>query len=163
MSSKSSQLQIRVSAAQKRTIRRAAERAGMDMSTYVLSRVFKEPASRFQDLLKSLSVSATPAFPLAQINGFLAALGEAELREAVSSGPQSVLSPWLSNYVAAMVETACVKRSLPIPGWTRAVEPLEVPVFASTLHSLRLHLLTSSPPAFRRRNIFIDSTLGDQV
>jgi hypothetical protein len=28
---------------------------------------------------------------------------------------------------------------------------------------LRAHLLTSSPPPFRRRNIFIDTTLGGRV
>jgi len=29
--------------------------------------------------------------------------------------------------------------------------------------SLRLYLLTHSPAAFRRRNIFIDATVGAQV
>jgi hypothetical protein len=36
-------------------------------------------------------------------------------------------------------------------------------VFGSDLQNLRLYLLTHSPPPFRRRNIFIDSTLGDRV
>jgi hypothetical protein len=40
---------------------------------------------------------------------------------------------------------------------------LPQPVFGSELKALRLHLLTNSPPAFRRRNIFIDATLGDRV
>jgi len=31
------------------------------------------------------------------------------------------------------------------------------------LQSLRLHLLTHSPPPFRRRNIFIDSSPDKQV
>ena len=35
--------------------------------------------------------------------------------------------------------------------------------FASELKSLRLHLLTKSPAPFRRRNLFVDSTLGDRV
>jgi hypothetical protein len=36
-------------------------------------------------------------------------------------------------------------------------------VFGSTLVSLRLYLLTHSPPPFRRRNIFIDATVGSSV
>jgi hypothetical protein len=49
------------------------------------------------------------------------------------------------------------------PAWTRSIPPLAEPVFGSDLCSLRLYLLTNSPPPFRGRNIFIDSTLGDQV
>jgi hypothetical protein len=41
--------------------------------------------------------------------------------------------------------------------------PLAEPVFASSLQSLRLHLLVLSPAPFRRRNIFIDSTLGARI
>jgi hypothetical protein len=40
---------------------------------------------------------------------------------------------------------------------------LTEPVFGSELQSLRLYLLTHSPPPFRARNIFIDATLGDRV
>jgi hypothetical protein len=36
-------------------------------------------------------------------------------------------------------------------------------VFGSELQSLRLYLLTHSPPPFRARNIFIDSSLGDRI
>jgi hypothetical protein len=61
------------------------------------------------------------------------------------------------------VEYACAKRALAVPKWTRMVEPLPEPVFATELQSLRLHLLTHSPPPFRARNIFIDATLGGQV
>ncbi|HTY49830.1 MAG TPA: hypothetical protein VMB48_09070 [Steroidobacteraceae bacterium] len=37
------------------------------------------------------------------------------------------------------------------------------PAFGSELRSLRLHLLTQSPPAFRCRNIFIDASVGERV
>jgi hypothetical protein len=50
-----------------------------------------------------------------------------------------------------------------VPEWTRSIPLLVEPVFGSDLKSLRLHLLTNSPPPFRSRNIFIDSTLGDRV
>jgi len=49
------------------------------------------------------------------------------------------------------------------PAWTEDVPPLDEPIFGSSLQSLRLHLLTNSPPAFSRRNIFIDSNIGDRV
>ena len=73
------------------------------------------------------------------------------------------LTPFLANYIAAMVEYGCEKRALPVPEWTHGILPLGEPVFGSNLQSLRLHLLTHSPPPFRRRNIFIDATLGTRV
>jgi hypothetical protein len=73
------------------------------------------------------------------------------------------VTPYIANYIAAMVEYACQKRGLLGPAWVRTVEPLTEPVFASALQSLRLHLLTHSPAPFRRRNIFIDSSVGDRV
>jgi len=48
------------------------------------------------------------------------------------------------------------------PGWTRAIAPLSEPMFGSELQSLRLYLLAHSPPPFRVRNIFIDSTLATE-
>jgi hypothetical protein len=41
--------------------------------------------------------------------------------------------------------------------------PLAEPVFGSDLMSLRLYLLTHSPAPFRRRNIFIDASVGFRV
>jgi uncharacterized protein (DUF1778 family) len=48
-SAKTAQMQIRVSAAEKTAIHRAAVRAGIDMSAYVLSRVLSMPATEFRD------------------------------------------------------------------------------------------------------------------
>ena len=62
-----------------------------------------------------------------------------------------------------MCETACNLRGLPAPAWTGKIEALAEPVFGSALPSLRLYLLTHSPASFRRRNIFIDSSVGAQV
>jgi len=73
------------------------------------------------------------------------------------------LAPFLRNYIAAMVEYACAKRAVAVPAWVRSIPPLAEPVFGSDLQSLRLYLLTHSPPPFRGRNIFIDATLGDRV
>jgi uncharacterized protein (DUF1778 family) len=161
--SKLSQLQIRVSEREKSAIRAAAERAGMDMSAYVLSRTLSMPERQFQDSLAALNGPHAPSFALAELNSRLSELAAAELREATRSAPAVELSPFLANYVAAMVETACERRGLRVPGWVRSIPPLASPAFGSSLQRLRLHLLTHSPAAFRRRNIFIDATLGDRV
>jgi len=161
--SKSSQLQIRVSAAQKLAIQRNAQRARMDMTTYVLSRVLPEPAVRFQTLAAACETAPEAAFAFAALNKFLSALLAAELREAVSAMPREISTPFVANYVAAMVEQACAQQGLLPPAWTRSIEPLPAPYFGSCLQGLRLYLLTHSPPPFRRRNIFIDSGVGVQV
>jgi uncharacterized protein (DUF1778 family) len=161
--SKLSQLQIRVSEAQKSAIRSAAERAGMDMTNYVLSRVLSIPAREFQEAVRMLTRPVAPSYALADINSLLSKLTTHELRDAVGVAPEVDLPAFLANYVAAMVETACAKHAVPVPAWTRRVPPLDEPAFGSDLKSLRLHLLTHSPAAFRCRNIFIDSSLGDRV
>jgi len=161
--SKHSQLQIRVSKAEKTAIRRAAERAGMHMSAYVLSRVLPAAAREFEIALKALTGPEAPSFALAELNSLLSRFTAAELREAIAIRPPVELSPFLANYVAAMVELACARHATPLPSWTRAIVPLDEPAFGSPLQRLRLHLLTHSPAAFRRRNIFIDSSLGERV
>jgi len=161
-SHKSAQLQIRVSPAQKSAIQRAAARTGMDMSAYVLSRLLSVPAGEFNESVAACAGSEA-GFALAELNSLLSAYTAAELREAVATSPTAPLSPFLANYVAAMVELACGRRGLPPPAWATAIAPLPEPAFGTTLETLRLHLLTHSPAPFRRRNIFIDATLGDRV
>jgi hypothetical protein len=162
VSAKRSQLQIRVSRSEKAAIQRAAKRAGMPMSAYVLSRVLCVPINRFQECV-SAAAGPKPSLGLAELNTLLTELSTAELRNAVAAAPQVTLSPYLANYVAAMVDLACARRAIPEPVWTRTIAPLEDPVFGSDLPSLRHYLLTHSPAPFRRRNIFIDSTLGSRV
>jgi Protein of unknown function (DUF1778) len=159
---KSAQLQIRVSPAEKAAIQRAARRAGLDMSAYVLARVLPAPARRFQELTGACGDPEDARFALAELNSWLASLAAGELEEAVASAP-SGLAPYFANYVAAMVEYAGAQHGLAPPAWTRAIPSLTAPVFGSALMSLRLYLLTHSPAPFRRRNIFIDATVGARV
>lgn len=161
--SRSEQLQIRVSPAEKEAVRRAAEHAGLDMSAYILSRALPSPAMRLQACIADCAGPAPPSFGLAALNTLLTRWTAGELRDAIATPPPNALTPFLSNYIAAMIEEACERRAIRVPAWVRAIEPLAEPVFGSTLESLRLHLLTHSPPPFRRRNIFIDATVGDQV
>jgi hypothetical protein len=77
--------------------------------------------------------------------------------------PEARLPAFEAAYVAAMVEHAASRKRVPSPAWTADSAALQRPWFATQLRSLRLHLLTHSPLPFRRRNLFIDSSLGDRV
>ena len=162
-SPKTEQLQIRVSRGQKAAILRAAESAGMDMSAYVLGRVLPERTAEFRRVVEACAEPQAVRFALAELNSLLSSLTAGELRDAVSEPPPTGLTSYIQNYVAAMVEYACVRRNVPVPEWTRRIAALAEPVFGSQLQSLRLYLLVNSPPPFRARNIFIDATIGDQV
>ena len=135
----------------------------MDMSAYVLGRALPTPAMRLQECIGASAGPESPSFGLAELNTLLSSWTAAELRDAIAAPSTAALTPFLSNYIAAMIEQACERRSIRVPAWVRAIAPLPEPAFGSTLKSLRLHLLTHSPPPFRRRNIFIDATLGDRV
>ncbi len=159
---KSGQLQIRVSPTEKAAIRRAARRAGLGLSAYVLARVLPLPSRRFHELTQACANPSDAPFALEELNSWLASLAAGELNAAVSA-PPSPLGPYLANYVAAMVEYASAKKGVAPPPWTRATPPLAEPAFGSALMSLRLYLLTHSPAPFRRRNIFIDASVGSRV
>ena len=162
-SPKTAQMQIRVSAHEKAAIQRAAAKAGMDMSAYVLARVLSVPATQFRDCVHDCAGSGPPRLALAELNSLLSSFTAGELRDAIAVPPPLGPSPFLDNYIAAMVEYACAQRAIAVPEWTRSIAPLAEPVYGSALLSLRLYLLTHSPPPFRVRNIFIDATLGDRV
>jgi hypothetical protein len=104
-----------------------------------------------------------PGFPLAELNDLLSGLTAEELHGAVEHADLTGLTSYLQNYVAAMVELAAHQRDVPPPAWVRDVAPLEEPRFATPLAGLRLHLLRTSPVPFKRRNIFVDSSIGDRV
>jgi len=163
MASKSQHLQIRVTPRQKATLKRLATAAGQDISSYVLSRALPPARLRFEELLSLLGEAAEHRYVLAELNDFLTALAPAELPEAVEHADLARLSPFLKNYVAAMVEQASHLKGVPSPAWTARVAPLAAPYFAAPLTSLRLHLLRVSPVPFKRRNIFVDAALGARV
>jgi uncharacterized protein (DUF1778 family) len=164
MSTKSQHLQIRVTPRQKAALKRMAGAAGLDVSSYVLARALPPAQRRFEELLALLAGGDDEArYALAELNDLLSGLARDELRDAVAHADVARLSPWLANYVAAMVEQACCVKGVARPGWTGRVAPLETPWFATSLKSLRLHLLRSSLVAFKRRNLFVDSSIGARV
>ena len=160
---KSEQLQIRVSAEQKARLKAAAAAAHMSVSEYVLATLFAPDETRFQDLLARLAAGEDRRLLLAELHDFLEALAPAAFRAAVATQPAMALDAFLSNYVAAMIEVAAHRKGEQAPLWTVSIAPLSEPYFGTPLASLRLYLLTHSPPPFRRRNIFIDASLGARV
>lgn len=136
----------------------------MDVSKWVLHQLLPPAEERFQSLCLDLcSAPGNRSHVLAELNDFLSRLSARELIRAVRYAPSIELPAFEANYLAAMVEQASAAVGASPPDWTRLVKPLERPWFASTLKNLRLHLLTTSPPPFRRRNLFVDSTIGDRV
>jgi hypothetical protein len=117
-------------------------------------------AAIFLNLAAEVSSAAKMSFPLAELNDLLtAARGE----DIESLPAPTIADPYRLNYVTAMVEMAAHRAQVAPPLWTSTVAPLSRPVFIDPSLSLRAHLLTASPPPFRRRNIFIDSSIGARV
>ena len=163
MPTRSAHLQIRVTPGEKETLKRLAQSAGQDLSSYVLARALPSHRLRFEEILQCLAEEEDHRFALAELNDFLTALAPVELPEVVEHTDVTRLSPFERNYVAAMVEQAAHLKNVTPPPWVSRVAPLEVPHFATTLKSLRLHLLGASPIPFKRRNIFVDASLGARV
>ncbi len=163
MGAKSEYLQIRVTPREKALLKRRAAAAGQDVSGYVLMRVLPASARRFEGILALLATAQDHRYVLAELNDLLSGLAAGELSEAVAHAELAPLSPFLQNYVAAMVEQACHRQNVPAPAWTAGVEALETPYFATPLKGLRLHLLRASPVPFKRRNLFVDAAIGARV
>ena len=163
MTNRSSYIQIRVTPAEKARLRRLADAAGRDLSSYVLARALPANRLRFRALLEVLEEEGDPRLALAELNDFLTALAPVELNDAAADADPSRLSPFVAAYAAAMVEVACQAKEATPPAWTRRVPALAVPWFASPLRGHRLHLLRASPVPFRRRNLFIDASVGARV
>ena len=156
-------LQIRVTPAQKAAIERAARRAAMGMSAYVLARALPAQADQWRSHLREIETSGGARIAFAGLSGWLSGLSSFELKEALDRAPPAALSVVQANTIAAMVEHTCAQRGVPPPAWTQHIEPLALPEFGSQLSSLRLRLLAHSPAAYRRRNLFVDTAVGGQV
>jgi len=96
-------------------------------------------------------------------NDLLAGLAAAELVDAVAEADLARLSPFQRNYVAAMVEQAAHLKGARPPAWAARVEPLEEPWYATPMRSLRLHLVRASPVPFKRRNLYVDTSVGGRA
>lgn len=163
MGAKTQFLQVRVTAEQKETLRRLAREAGLDVSSFVLARALPAAKIRFRELVEALRRGRDRRFLFAELNDLLDSLTASAFVDAVAEADLRTHDALTANYVAAMVEHVAARHRVDPPAWTRTVETLELPYFAAELHSLRPWLLTASPVAFKRRNLFIDATVGDRV
>jgi hypothetical protein len=160
---KTAQIQLRVTPAVKRALVRHAREAGMDLSSWMIGRLLPSRQLTFEKLVRSVASAAEPSYALAELGALLSSLAGAELRDVVGVLPAVQLSDVLANQIAAMVETVATRHRVRPPPWVDEILPLRSPWFPTALLSVRLHLLCHAPPAFRRRNIFADSTLENRV
>ncbi|MBI3601746.1 MAG: hypothetical protein HY209_02500 [Candidatus Omnitrophica bacterium] len=174
---KETHIQIRVSPSQKAVISRSAKKAGMGMSQWILSMALPAQRQKFEQMVERLGTHPESKYVLAEIHDLLRELTVDEFQQVVSLPPRPAFDPPLAgfggsragladyggNYLAAMIEYAAFQKGVCAPAWVKHIRPLPKPVFGVDLQSLRLHLLFSSPPCFRNRNIFIDSTIGARV
>jgi hypothetical protein len=163
MATKTEQLQIRVTAEQKRTLRRLARNAGQGLSAWMLSQVLPPEAERFQALAARVAEPEGRGYALAELADWLRGLGPGGFRRAVARAPEAALDPVSLNYLAAAIERASAQRGVPPPRWTGTVGVPRDPLFGSQLASVRPYLLTRSPVALRRRNVFVDASFDQRV
>lgn len=163
VTAKTEQLQIRVSPEQKRTLRRLAREAGMTVSPWVLGQVLPAEADRFQTLVARVADPAGRRYALAELADWLRALPQGAFRRAVAMPPGDPLDRDALNYLAGAIELAAKQRGLTVPGWTADVPVPDAPLFGSSLEAVRLYLLTHSPVALRRRNVFVDASIDQRI
>lgn len=156
MSTKTSQLQIRITPEQKRALKRLAADAGLSVSKYVLATVLPSSQLEFTRRVQALGTHPQRMVALGELRSFLSELGLEEMREAIADVDLEGLAPVLRNYAAATVEQVVKERELPVPSWVTRVEPLDRPHFAWEVRSLWPHLMRIAPLTFKRRNVFVD-------
>jgi hypothetical protein len=117
----------------------------------------------FLNAVEVVSKSLSSPHALAELNDLLDGLSARELEIATAEPPPVQLAPLWRAYVAAMVEYAAARKGARSPEWTEEIPAVAEPYFGTDLIGLRAHLLTRSPPPFRRRNLFIDASVGDRV
>jgi hypothetical protein len=161
--SKKAHMQIRVSSREKSMIAKAAKRANMSMSAWLLSKALPSQKVKFHQLLHELLGDEHNRYAFAELNDLLSDLSPEMFSDIVADKPEHTLTPFAQNYLSAMIELAAANKCVNPPVWTKQIPPMEYPYFGTRLKSLRLYLLTHSPAVFRRRNIFIDASLGDRV
>lgn len=163
MDTKTAQLQIRVSPAEKAALKRLARQAGQGLSEYVLARALPSDSDRIPALLREVADESQRPYALAALNDWLTQCSARELDAVGNRLDVTALPPLWRNYVAALFEQAAAFKNTDPPAWTRRVVPLDEPYFATPLKSLRPHLLRASPVPFKRRNLFVDSAIGGRV
>ena len=103
MPAKTSQLQIRISPKDKARLRKLAMSAGMDVSSYLLSRALPDEVGHFAALTAELATTDAPAFVFAELHDLLSRCTAVDFSELVDTALPVRLVAWRANYLAAMV------------------------------------------------------------
>ncbi len=160
---KSEHLQIRITAEAKKKLFQLAKVNNMTLSEWILSKLSIENSPyTIQSIYEELSKKHNQAFAYVQLHDLLMKVSPQLWDDFVSIRPHNLECETMA-YTASMIERAAQMRGLTQPPWIREVETCSPPYFATNLQTLRLYLLINSPVAFRKRNIFIDSSTGDRV
>ncbi|MDH3272298.1 MAG: DUF1778 domain-containing protein [Gemmatimonadota bacterium] len=157
MSAKTSQLQIRVTPDEKAALKGLAAAAGLSVSEYVLRRALPSARRGLAEAVNALIAASDRDGALDSLRAQLRDLSDERFVEAVSAPLETPLTPFLLNCVAASVEHECATRRLDPPRWIERIAPLSRPHFGRDLRSLRPFLMRVSPPAFKRRRVFIEA------
>lgn len=73
-------------------------------------------AERLQSCVQDCTDETHASFGLAALDQLLSSLAPGELCDAVAAPPAVALTPYLSNYIAAMIEQACERNQVRVPG-----------------------------------------------
>lgn len=155
MSTKTSQLQIRISPSQKEVLKRMADQAGLSLSAYVLSRALPSARRELEARIDALRDHDDGESALRELMSYLRGLPDETYRDAVEAPIPAELPPVQKNLATAVVEREAGRRSMSPPAWAARVEPLSEPHFSWNLEALRPHLLRVAAPAFKRRRLFV--------
>ena len=160
---KTEQLQVRVSSEQKRLLQKRAGAAKMSVSEWVLSCALAKERTQFESITRNLTQTCDPSYAFASLHDLLKQLDPGEFETTLGAPPSAHLDEKTKAIIAAMIEQAAVQKKATPPAWVLDTPALSQPYFASELCSLRLYLLQNSPPPFRRRNLFVDSSIGTRI
>lgn len=164
MQTKSTWLQIRISPDDKARLKAAAERAGQDLSTYVLAKSLPPKLPEFDGLIAWMLASPDSHVPMAECVDYLQTLPAARGAELAAKPARfDELSPLQQNLVCAWVEHRAALWGVHPPAWVMDVPALDRPHYAGGLMNLRPYHLVVSPVVCRRRNIFQERALGGRL
>ncbi len=137
-------------------------KSNQDMSSWILERCIPAVQEYFLELTAQLGGSSKLSSHLfANLHDFLRELDAAQLQQLELHQPYKNTMSY--NYLAAMIEYRAEQLGVEPPRWTSWIQPYSEPYFGTDLKSLKEYLLLRSPLVFRRRNLFMDATLGDRV
>jgi hypothetical protein len=160
---KTDYIQIRISKKEKEHFIKLARWKKLSLSGWILDRIRAEiPPIEINELYSKLKHASDSSYIFALLNDYFIKINEYQWANLVTQKPENLDSENLC-YLASMIERTAELRGFKIPDWVKNVDSLWIPYFGSNVKKLRLHLLVNSPVSFKKRNIFIDSSIGERV